>query len=98
MIELSEMIENLRSELSKARDAGMGEGLRFEVDAVELELAVGVSRDAGGSGGVRFWVIELGAEAHASSQTTQRMTLTLRPVLPGGGPALVGGESVPGER
>jgi hypothetical protein len=44
---------------------------------VELELTVAVSKEAGPDVKVRFWVIELGADATVSSQATQRTTLTL---------------------
>jgi len=97
-IELSELIENLRSELSQARKAGEGEELRFEVGQVELELSVVVSKEGSGSGSVRFWVIGLGGEVKASSAATQQMKLTLTPRLASGDKALVADEAEPGER
>jgi hypothetical protein len=98
-IELAELIENLRGELSKARQAGEGEGLRFEVAKVELELTLVVSREGTGSGKVKFWVVEVGGEAKAASAATQRMKLDLTPRVAGEpGPAMVAGEMEPGER
>jgi len=44
---------------------------------VELELTVVVSKKTGPNAKMRFWVIELGADATVSSQATQRITLTL---------------------
>jgi Trypsin-co-occurring domain 2 len=96
-IELSDLIENLRVELSRARQAGKGDELRFEVGQVELELSVGVTKEGGASGGIRFWVIEVGGEAKAASAATQRMKLTLTPQLAGGGKALITGEAEVGE-
>lgn len=98
MIELSEMIENLRSELSEAQEAGRNSSLRFEVEDVELELSVVVGREAGGSGKVKFWVVEVGAEAGVSSTTAQRMTLRLRPTSADGSTPLISGRSATGER
>jgi len=96
-IELYELIENLRSELTKARRAGEGEELRFEIGQVELQLSVAVTKEAEASGGVKFWVLELGTDATATSAATQQMTLTLTPQLAGGGKALVSGEAARGE-
>jgi len=40
---------------------------------------VAVSKEAGPNAKVRFWVVELGADAKVASQATQRITLTLDP-------------------
>ena len=42
MIELSDVIADLRSELDAARRRGTGEELRFELGSVELEVSVAV--------------------------------------------------------
>lgn len=97
-IELAELVENLRSELSKAREVAEGEDLRFEVGDVELELSVVVTKEGGASGKVRFWVLELGGDAKATSGATQRMKLILTPQLAGGGRLRVAGRAMPGER
>jgi hypothetical protein len=97
-IELSELIENLRCELSKARSAGEGQDLRFELGQVELDVCVAVSKEGSGSGAVKFWVMELGAQAKAALATTQQMKLTLIPQLAGGGKALVAGRAEARER
>jgi hypothetical protein len=48
---------------------------------------------------VRFWVIELGADATVSSQATQRITLTLNPRRRGvAGKPLISGPEQAGER
>ena len=47
MIELSDVITNLRTELETARLAGVGEGLRFELGPVELEVSVALAKEAG---------------------------------------------------
>ncbi|MFI0217670.1 trypco2 family protein [Streptomyces lydicus] len=50
--------------------AGEGEDLRFALGPVQLELSFSVQRDAGTSGKVKFWVVELGADAKAGKQDT----------------------------
>jgi hypothetical protein len=79
MIELSDLIRDLRSELQKARASGAGEPLRFEVGPVELDLTVAVTREGGGGAKVRFWVVELGGDAKVSRESTQHVKLTLKP-------------------
>lgn len=96
-LELAELIENLRAELSKARQGSKDEDLRFEVGPVELELSVVVSKEGGPSAKVKFLVVEVGAEAKAASAATQRMKLTLTPRLAGGGATLVTGSAESGE-
>jgi hypothetical protein len=81
MIELSEVIASLRSELDAARREGTGKDLRFELGPVELEVSVAVEKTAGGAARVKFWVEELGADGKISSTSTQRIKLTLNPRL-----------------
>jgi hypothetical protein len=98
MIELAEVIIELRRELQAAIDAGEGQSLRFELGTIELEVTVAVEKGASGGGKVRFWVIELGGEAKAAQASTQRLKLALQPRLAGGGKVWVAGDAVPGER
>lgn len=81
MIELADVIANLRGELDAARRQGGREELQFELGPVELEVSVAVQKDAGGSAKVKFWVVELGADGKVSSTATQRIKLTLNPRL-----------------
>ena len=99
-IELAQVISQLREELDTARRAGEGEDLRFELGPVELELMVGVDRQAGPDAKVRFWVIELGASGKVASQATQRIKLILDPRESGRGDRrpLISGDERPGER
>jgi hypothetical protein len=75
MIELAELINGIREELNKARLAGGGEELRFEVGPIELEIEVTAARN--GKSGIKVYVLELGA--NVSKQTTQRVKLALQP-------------------
>lgn len=99
MIELAEVIGELRHELQQAMDAGEGEPLRFELGPVELEATVAVEKGGGGGAKVRFWVIELGGDAKASQASTQRIKLALQPRLAGSSEApWVSGDEEPDER
>ena|SRR6478609_8820571 len=81
MIELSDVITSLRSELDVARREGAGKDLRFELGPVELEVSVAVEKSAGGGARVRSWVVESGADGKVSSTSAQRIKLTLNPRL-----------------
>lgn len=98
MIELADMIAQLRGELAAAMAAaentgtsgttGAAEGtegteLRFELGAVQLEAEFAVQRSAGADGRIRFWVVEAGASGQQASSTTHRVTLTLEPRVRG---------------
>ncbi len=99
-VELSDLIGQLRGELSRAMWAGESKELRFEPGPIELELTVGVQKDTGKNGTVRFWVLDFGATAKHSSAVTQRIKLTLNVRLgdsPGRTPLIAGGE-LPDER
>jgi hypothetical protein len=98
MIELSEVIGELRRELQEAMAAGEGQPLRFELGPVELEATVAVEKGGGGGAKVRFWVIELGGEGKANQSTTQRIKLALQPRMASGRTAMVAGDEVAGER
>ncbi|MFD7107081.1 trypco2 family protein [Streptomyces celluloflavus] len=102
MIELSEMIQQLRQELSAALADGDGQLVRFELGPVEIEATVEVGREAGGNGKVRFWLVDAGAEGRATQTRGQRITLTLQPKTFGvdGTPRtlLIAGDEVAGER
>jgi hypothetical protein len=99
-VELAELIGQLRAELTAAMHAGKGGDLQFELGPVELELTVVVDREAKPGAKVRFWVVELGADVKAASNTTQRITLKLDPRRTGqsGRKPLISGDEQPGER
>jgi hypothetical protein len=78
-IGLAEAIAALRAELTAALEQAEGEQLTFPVEGIQLELHVGVTQDASGHGGVRFWVVELGAGAGLVREQIQRVTVTLGP-------------------
>lgn len=81
-VELAELIDQLRTELITAMHGGADSELRFELGPVELELTVGVEREAKPGAKLRFWVVELGADAKLADKATQRIKLTLEPRHP----------------
>jgi hypothetical protein len=99
-VELSELVRQLRVQLTEAMQAAPDSEVRFELGPVELELSMAVQQDATAGAKIRFWVVEMGADALSSSQTTQHIKLTLTPQLRGraGQPFLIAGDEVDGER
>jgi hypothetical protein len=49
-VELSDVIEGLRSELQKAQDKGKDKNLRFGVNNIELELDLTIAKKVSGKG------------------------------------------------
>ncbi|GGR39938.1 trypco2 family protein [Streptomyces aurantiogriseus] len=103
MIELADMIRELRQQLTSALADGDGETVRFELGPVEVEASVAVTREAGGDAKVRLWVVDAGANGKYAQSETQRITLTLTPKAvsgDGGAPrtVLIAGGEVDDER
>jgi Trypsin-co-occurring domain 2 len=85
---LRDFISGLRAELRAAHDEGEQDGVepRFIVGPVNVEFTVAATKEGGVNGGVRFYVFQLGASGSISSATTQRVSLTLKPVTVNGDP------------
>lgn len=79
VIELRDMIKQLRHDLTAAITDGVGEPVRFELGPVQIEATVVVEGAAEADGRVRFLVVEAGGKGSASHSLSQRITLTLCP-------------------
>ncbi|WP_087071994.1 trypco2 family protein [Arthrobacter sedimenti] len=79
MIDLVDVIRDLRTQISQAQLASIGEDLQFELGPIELEMSVAVTEEISGQGKVRFYVLEMGASGKESELTTQRIKMTLTP-------------------
>ena len=84
--EITEAIDQLRAQLFVAQESGKGEGLRFQVNEVEMEFVVEVRKDGGARGGIRLGVVELGADGKLSQGNTHRLKLKLAVTGPDGKP------------
>jgi hypothetical protein len=94
-IGIREAVAALRAELSESIAASAGEQIRFEVGEMQIEFQVEIERSAEGSGGIRFWVVELGAKSSRTSTVTHTVTIPLKPVTNSGQPLLTGSSNVP---
>ena len=82
-IPLADVIRELRRELLTAMKAGEGESLRFEVQDLEVEMQVAVTKsgEVSGGGGVKFWVLNADSSVSGKYQSSriQKLKLKLRP-------------------
>jgi hypothetical protein len=76
-IGLVEAIEAVRAELTLAVAQNADKEIQFPVDKVDLEFHVGITRTASGTGGIRFWVIELGGNASHESESVHTVKVSL---------------------
>lgn len=79
MIELAQVIRDLRNELQAAMEDAPVDGIRFELGPVELELTIGLQKAATAESRIRFWIVEIGVDGGLTQTTAQRIKLTLQP-------------------
>lgn len=92
-MDLTQVVRALRTQLNDAVKEGDDQEIRFEATAIELELNIGVKKSVEGKGGVRFWVLELGGGSSYSSESVQKVKLTLQPLTVAGGKVRIAGRS-----
>ena len=79
-IPLSDVLSDLRRELTKAQDDGADEKLKFLVEDVEIELQLGTTQKGTGKGSVKFYVLNLESGGEVSHSATQKLRLKLKVV------------------
>lgn len=92
-IQLYELISKVRTDLEAARTEGQGRGIRFKVEAVELELQMTAKRVTTGEGGIDLYVFKAGANHEAERGEVQTIKVRMVPELEGGGSVQVSHES-----
>jgi hypothetical protein len=81
-VSLADAITNLRTDLTKARDAGEDKELRFNVESIEIELQAVAETDVKTGVGVNWWILSGNVDAGHTNTITQTLKLTLS-VAPG---------------
>ena len=79
MLELSQVLADLRHQLIQAQLAGKDSDLHFLMEDIDLELQIVATAEAGGKAG--FKILTFGsaeAEGKGSSATTQKLHLKLK--------------------
>jgi hypothetical protein len=75
--EITEAIEQLRSQLTAVQESSREAKLRFVVTEVEMEFLVEVTKAGGGSGGLRLGLVSVGADGSVTKDTSHRLRLKL---------------------
>ena len=91
-IKLADALANLRRELYKANEAAKDEGLKLEIDSIDVEFAVEIVKSGEASGklggklDLDFVVVEgeLKGGGDIGSTRSHRLKLHLRPTINGG--------------
>ncbi|WP_369265200.1 trypco2 family protein [Streptomyces sp. R35] len=79
-VPLADAIAALRAELFQAWLDADNQQLRFRVSPVELTLQTAVTWTGKGTAGIKWWLLDIGAEASRAGTTTQTIKLSLDPV------------------
>jgi hypothetical protein len=94
-IGLQDAIAALRKELIESVIASQGERLRFEVGEITMEFQIEVERSIEAKGGLKFYVVELGAGQTEKAKDVHKVVIPLKPVRADGKPVLTGLAKVP---
>jgi len=83
-LELTEVIKELRKNLTRAADYAEGKKIRFNVDSIDVELQTVIEKEGGVElgGKIKFWVLDVDAKASGkyAKATTHKIKLHLKPV------------------
>jgi hypothetical protein len=82
-VPLADFVAGLRAELRAAQDDADPD-LPIDVDQVTVEFTVLTKREGEGKAGLRFWVVEAGVTGKVAAESTQKVTLQLKPLDPSG--------------
>ena len=97
-VPLADFVGALREEIKLARESADSE-VPIEVGPVTVEFTLLARREGEGKAGVRFWVVDAGVGGKVANESTQKVTMQLAPLGPGGvGPARVRDVEQPGRR
>ncbi|MFT5698654.1 MAG: hypothetical protein ACI8ZB_001509 [Desulforhopalus sp.] len=77
-LELSDMIKELRLQLSNAQKDGNGEDIRFIVDDVELELQITVEKQVQGGMSAKFFVLTSKVDGSDKNTVSQKLKLKFK--------------------
>jgi hypothetical protein len=83
-IPLADLIDAVRGELEAAALNAVDQKLQFEVQDVQLEVEIATTGTKGAEGGIKVWVVNIGAKVDRSDANTQKVSLKLGPVSPDG--------------
>jgi len=74
---LADLIDAVRDELQRAADRATTKKLQFEVQDVSLEVEVTTTGSREAEGGIKLWVLNLGAKGSRANTNGHKVTLHL---------------------
>lgn len=83
-IPLADLVDAIRAELEVAAINARDQQLQFEVHDIQLEVEVTTTGTRGAEGGVKIWVLTLGAKGSKANAASQKVTLNLSAVTSDG--------------
>jgi hypothetical protein len=83
-IPLADLVDAIRGELETAALNARDQQLQFEVQDVQLEVEVTTTGAREGGGGLKVYVLTLGAKGSKSNASSQKVTLNLSAVTADG--------------
>jgi Trypsin-co-occurring domain 2 len=82
-VAFADFVAALRDQI-RAAQVDADPGLPIEIGPVSVEFTLLTRREGEGKAGVRFWVVEAGVSGRMASESTQKVTMQLQPLGPGG--------------
>lgn len=83
-IPLADLVDAIRRELQTAAFDARDQELQFEVQDVQLEVEITTTGTREGGGGLKVYVLTLGAKGSKSNASSQKVTLNLSAVTADG--------------
>lgn len=94
-ISLSDLLVELRRELSEAQQKAQDQSLKLKIKDIEVELLVQTTQEKEGKVGFKVWLLEGEAGASINREHSHRIKLRLEPSLADGGDLDVSGRRGP---
>ncbi|KUJ67565.1 hypothetical protein ACZ90_27365 [Streptomyces albus subsp. albus] len=93
-IELADAVQAVRDELVTAAARAAGQDIAFELGDIGMEFTVELRRETKGTGRVKAWVLDAGADHTRARTRTHTISFTLKAIdARTGGPWKVGNRS-----
>ncbi len=80
LLELADVIEALRENLTEAQQRGIGKNIHFDVNNVEIELQTVIKKGGQAGAKAKFWVLEADAQGNYENAVNQKIKLSLQAV------------------
>ncbi|GHC75444.1 trypco2 family protein [Streptomyces flavofungini] len=91
-LDLADALDLLRAQVADSQRRARTADVRFDVEAITVDFEVELLRTRGGSGGLRFGVVQADGRQENTRRATQRVSLTLRPRTATRGDVSIGDE------